>query len=216
MSAVISASPVWGQLPFSPPLPSRPPAGPLASRPGAADRLDHWMTGYVAFRSETASAAVGPTVEVAGAEAADPPEMALDEQGEALDLLDLAEPTPPGQGLVDRALALLGTRYHWGGTTPAGFDCSGFIYFVLEQTGNRAPRDHGSQLRLGPQVRRADLRMGDLVFFQDTYAEGISHSGIYIGEGRFIHANDEDTGVIISDLSNPYWIEHWLGATRVT
>lgn len=128
------------------------------------------------------------------------------------------EPVPeetPGEELVDAALPYVGARYAWGGTTPAGFDCSGFVYFVLSQTGHPAPRDHGGQMTLGPRVSQSELEPGDLVFFQNTYMYGISHGGIYIGDGKFVHANDPSTGVIVSRLDNSYWASHWAGATRV-
>src|SRR5688500_14643633 len=82
-------------------------------------------------------------------------------------------PVMPGLEIVDRALPLLGTRYVWGGTTPSGFDCSGFVYFVLNQSGHPVPRDHGGQMRVGDRVPRTELEPGDLVFFQNTYMPGI-------------------------------------------
>lgn len=121
----------------------------------------------------------------------------------------------PGDEIVGAALPYLGSRYVWGGTSPAGFDCSGFVYFVLGQTGHIAPRDHSGQMSLGPRVPRSDLEPGDLVFFRDTYTYGISHGGIYIGDGKFIHADDFRTGVIVSNVSDAYWANHWAAATRV-
>ena len=76
------------------------------------------------------------------------------------------------------------------------------------------PRDIWSQWDSGPHVARDQLQPGDLVFFQNTYMEGLSHNGIYIGNGEFVNAVDEESGVAISKLSSPYWTEHWYGATR--
>src|SRR5205814_1446450 len=127
----------------------------------------------------------------------------------------LAELPTAGTVIVDDALPFLGTRYRWGGTTPAGFDCSGFVYFVLGESGHPVPRDHVGQLHSGERVSRGELEPGDVVFFVNTYMPGISHGGIYVGDGRFIHAGDERSGVLISSLNDPYWSAHWYGATRV-
>jgi len=70
-------------------------------------------------------------------------------------------------------------------------------------------------MRVGDRVLRTDLEPGDLVFFQNTYMAGISHGGIYVGDGEFIHANSPGSGVIVSSLSDSYWANHWAGATRV-
>lgn len=121
----------------------------------------------------------------------------------------------PGMNIVDLAIPLLGTRYIWGGTTPAGFDCSGFVYYVLAQAGHAVPRDHGGQLRAGERVSQAELEPGDMVFFRDTYMAGLSHGGIYVGEGKFIHASTPNTGVILTSLGDPYWATRWVGATRI-
>lgn len=98
---------------------------------------------------------------------------------------------------------------------PAGFDCSGFIYYVLDKIGAPVPRDHWGQINAGPRVDRSEIEPGDLVFFGDTYTAGLSHSGVYVGDGQFIHAGTPRTGVIVSSLSNPYWASRWVGATRV-
>jgi cell wall-associated NlpC family hydrolase len=147
---------------------------------------------------------------------AEPNELDLDLNLELdLDLDVDAVSIVPGQEIVDSAMRYLGTRYVWGGTTPAGFDCSGFVYFVLNSTGHPAPRDHGGQLRIGDRVPASELEPGDLLFFQNTYMPGISHGGIYIGDGRFIHANTPGSGVVISSVGDSYWVNHWAAATRV-
>ncbi len=68
----------------------------------------------------------------------------------------------------------------------------------------------------GTPVQYGDLRPGDLVFFQNTYTWGLTHVGIYIGDGKFIHAENEQTGIVISDLSSTYYKTRWYGARRIT
>ena len=116
--------------------------------------------------------------------------------------------------VVALARQSLGKPYLFGGTTPAGFDCSGFIYYVFTRAGRTMPRDIWSQYEAGSHVTREQLQAGDLVFFQDTYMEGLSHNGIYVGNGEFINAVNEDSGVAMSKLSSPYWAERWYGGTR--
>jgi peptidoglycan DL-endopeptidase LytF len=120
-----------------------------------------------------------------------------------------------GGSIVSFAMRFQGTPYVWGGTTPSGFDCSGFVYYVLNQTGSPLPRGMWGQYGAGSHPSRGELQPGDIVFFQNTYMAGLSHNGIYIGNGNFIHASDPSTGVTISSLSNAYWAGKWFGATRV-
>jgi cell wall-associated NlpC family hydrolase len=120
-----------------------------------------------------------------------------------------------GGGIVSLAMQFRGRPYVWGGTTPSGFDCSGFVYYVLNQSGSPVPRGMWGQYNAGSHPGRADLQPGDIVFFQNTYMAGLSHNGIYIGNGQFIHASDPGTGVTVSSLSSSYWASRWFGATRV-
>jgi peptidoglycan endopeptidase LytE len=120
----------------------------------------------------------------------------------------------PTNDIVTLARQYLGAPYVFGGTTPVGFDCSGFIFFVFNRAGRTIERDIWSQYDSGPHVTREQLQPGDLVFFQNTYMEGLSHNGIYVGNGEFINAIGEDSGVGISRLGSPYWADRWYGATR--
>jgi cell wall-associated NlpC family hydrolase len=108
-----------------------------------------------------------------------------------------------------------GYRYTWGGTSPqTGFDCSGFVWYVYRQAGVAISRDLWGQYNTGSRIGRDALQPGDVVFFQNTYRPGLSHDGIYIGGGQFIQAASENTGVIVSSLSEPYWAARYLGARR--
>ena len=112
------------------------------------------------------------------------------------------------------AMRFLGVPYSWGGTSYGGVDCSGFVWAVFEKNGIDLPRMADGQFESGRHVRVADLRPGDLVFFQ-TYAPGASHVGIYLGGGRFVHASSSD-GVRIDQLAEDYYAERFIGARRLT
>ena len=114
---------------------------------------------------------------------------------------------------VQMALQYMGSPYQYGGAGPSGFDCSGFVYYVENRAGRSVPRDLLGQFNAG--THPAVLEPGDILFFQDTYEAGLSHEGIYLGDGRFIHAIDESRGVGISSLTDDYWSERWYGATRL-
>ena len=110
-----------------------------------------------------------------------------------------------GQAIVDFAMQYYGSPYVWAGNTPAGFDCSGFTQFVVQNvTGLDITHGTESQLAYGTPVDYASLLPGDLVYFAGTYGPGVSHVGIYIGDGQIIHAENESTGVTISDLWGGY------------
>ena len=119
-----------------------------------------------------------------------------------------------GQKIVATAKNYLGVPYVWGGTSPSGFDCSGLVYYVFRQHGISLNRTAATQYQHGSYVSKANLQPGDLVFFQNTYKSGISHVGIYIGSGQFIHASSSQ-GVTVSYLSNSYWSSHYYGARRI-
>jgi cell wall-associated NlpC family hydrolase len=120
-----------------------------------------------------------------------------------------------GSAVVSAAMKYLGARYVFGGTSPAGFDCSGFVWYVHKALGKSVSRGLWGQLNGGPRIALSALQPGDTVFFANTYMPGLSHAGIYIGGGRFIHASDESSGVKISSLSDSYWGPRYIGASRL-
>ena len=120
-----------------------------------------------------------------------------------------------GAKVASIALRYVGYRYSWAGTSPStGFDCSGFTYYVYKVAGRPISRDLAVQYRTGQWVSRSQLQPGDLVFFQNTYKPGLSHSGIYIGGGKMINAQDEDSGVAIASIDSRYWGPRFLGGRR--
>ncbi|SFL91636.1 peptidoglycan endopeptidase LytE [Gracilibacillus orientalis] len=113
--------------------------------------------------------------------------------------------------LIDVAKSLEGTGYAWAGTTPSGFDCSGFIYYVYNEAGMDLRR-YSSSSYYDRSHYVNNPKVGDLVFFEGTYKSGISHMGIYIGDNKFIHAGS--SGVVITSLDNSYWKKHFESFKR--
>jgi len=120
---------------------------------------------------------------------------------------------PPSQygGVVGIAMRYLGTPYAWGGASPGGFDCSGFVAYVFSQVGVSLPHYSGAQYGYGVSVPREQLQPGDLVFF-----DGLGHVGIYIGGGQFIHAPHTGDVVKISSLAESWYASTYVGARRIT
>lgn len=118
------------------------------------------------------------------------------------------------QKLLSFARKYTGVPYRFGGTTPSGFDCSGYVNFVFRNaTGVSLPRAADEQYSVGVSVAKKNLQPGDLVFFE-TYTSGVSHSGIYLGNNKFISATSS-RGVVEADMSGGYWSDHYIGAKRV-
>ena len=120
-----------------------------------------------------------------------------------------------GDRLVTRAMKYLGTPYRYGGTSPGGFDCSGFVYYlygaVFGQTIPRMPHD---MAREGTPVARADLKRGDLVFF--GYRGTFTHVGIYAGNGQFVHATHHGSPVQVTALDGDYYRDRYMMAVRLS
>lgn len=120
-----------------------------------------------------------------------------------------------GAQILAEAQKYLGTPYVSGGASPSGFDCSGFVYYVLKQLGFSPYRTPADQYKQGTAVSKENLKIGDIVFFANTYTSGISHVGIYAGNGQFIHSPNSRSTVSYSDLTSGYWAQHYYGARRM-
>ena len=138
------------------------------------------------------------------------------------DYVDLTNSASSNSAIVDAAMQHLGTRYVYGGSSPSGFDCSGFTMYVYGQHGYSLPHSATSQWQSGLGTRVysiAELEPGDLVFFNDpsrNAGKACSHAGIYIGDGKHIHASSSRSGgVIISDLTSGYYNTYFVGGIHV-
>lgn len=115
--------------------------------------------------------------------------------------------------IVSASMNYIGVPYVFGGTSPYGFDCSGYVQYVFANAGISLPRTADVQYEVGTPISTTDLVSGDLVFFS-TYTWGASHVGIYLGDNKFIHASSS-RGVTIDSLGSSYWSSHYIGARRI-
>lgn len=116
--------------------------------------------------------------------------------------------------ITKTATSLTGIKYRYGGTTKAGFDCSGYVGYVFNQHGVKLARTSSGMYASGKSVKKSNLQAGDLVFFNTT-GRGVSHVGIYVGNGKFAHASSS-RGVRVDKLNDPYyWGKRYIGAKRV-
>ncbi|MBK5308639.1 MULTISPECIES: C40 family peptidase [unclassified Pseudomonas] len=120
--------------------------------------------------------------------------------------------------ILERGMSLIGTRYRFGGTSEAGFDCSGFIgYLFREEAGMNLPRSTREMINVdAPLVARSALKPGDLLFFATNGRRGrVSHAGIYLGDNQFIHSSSRKSGgVRIDSLGDSYWSKTFIEAKR--
>ena len=123
---------------------------------------------------------------------------------------EVATSRRPGSGIVEIAQKYVGAPYRWGGSSPSGFDCSGLVRYVYAQVGVSLPHNAAQQYTLGTPVSRDSLEPGDVVFF-----DRLRHNGIYIGDGRFIHARQTGKRVSIASLDEAWYATRWVGARRI-
>jgi cell wall-associated NlpC family hydrolase len=120
--------------------------------------------------------------------------------------------------ILERGMSLIGTRYRFGGTSEAGFDCSGFIgYLFREEAGMNLPRSTREMINVdAPLVARSALKPGDLLFFATNGRRGrVSHAGIYLGDNQFIHSSSRKSGgVRVDSLGDSYWNKTFIEAKR--
>ncbi len=186
-------------------------AAPVFAGPGlagdSADQLE------VSQATSVAKAISTPVVQLPQ------PEMLLASDINQLIALEVDKPVAADgrvETLLKRALTLIGTPYRWGGSSPdSGFDCSGLVGYVFRTAlGIELPRVSRDIAQNGERVERTALNAGDLVFF-GRRGNRIDHVGIYLGEGRFVHAPSRGKDVMVSDLDTGYWATRFKSARRV-
>lgn len=171
-----------------------------------SDRLDVGDKIYVTGRpaaAATPSRAIYPKPEVT------PPPVAETEAAADSEL-------STGASVCQLGAKYLGTPYRYGGSSPSGFDCSGFVGYVFQQYGYSLPRTAASIYGVGVEVDKSSLREGDLVFFKGPGASCINHVGIFAGNNQFIHSSSgKSWGVTYSSLDGPYYCQYYAGAKRI-
>lgn len=119
-----------------------------------------------------------------------------------------------GGAIADVAMGMVGTRYRYGGTDPReGFDCSGLVFYSYTQAGYRVPRTSQELFRAARKISLGDADAGDLMFFQDQAK--LSHVGIYLGDGLFVHAPASGQNVAVASLDSPYYQQHLVAVGRL-
>jgi cell wall-associated NlpC family hydrolase len=119
-----------------------------------------------------------------------------------------------GERVAQRAMEMLGAPYRYAGSTPdEGFDCSGLVHYAFARNGMSVPRTSQEQFRAARRISLQEARQGDVLFFEDQ--EKLSHVGIYIGDGRFVHAPASGRTVTVADLSDHYYQMHLVGVGRL-
>ena len=132
--------------------------------------------------------------------------------------VDASVAAASGQGsqITQYALQYVGYPYVYGGSSPSGFDCSGFTSYVMKHFGYSINRTASAQMDNGTSISKGSLQPGDLVFFNSgNSSKRATHVGIYIGGGEFVHASTSTTGVIISDLNSSWYSRTYVGARRL-
>lgn len=114
--------------------------------------------------------------------------------------------------IMNYAKSFIGVPYRYGGESPKGFDCSGYIQYVFRNFGIDLPRTADEQFYLGKTIKNEEAKPGDIVAFRE--GREITHTGLYLGGGKFL-SSTSSRGVVISSIYGPYWAEHFFGFSRI-
>ena len=119
------------------------------------------------------------------------------------------------QAIVNTAKAQIGKKKAWGAEGPNAFDCSGLTYYIYKQNGITIPRTSREQSNFGTTVSKSNLQPGDLLFFSTDGSGGVSHVGIYVGNGQMVHVSSSKNSVISTSINTSYWQKAYIRAKRV-
>jgi len=123
--------------------------------------------------------------------------------------------TPQRDALIEEIRRFKGTPYVYGGSSPAGADCSGFTMAVFARFGKTLPHSASKQFKMGRPVARADLKMGDLVFFKTGGSKRVNHVGIHLWDGKMVHASSTYGVIVVKWEGNTYYERRYAGARRI-
>lgn len=123
--------------------------------------------------------------------------------------------TPQRDALIEEIRKFKGTPYVYAGSTPSGTDCSGFTMTVFRRFGVELPHGASSQFKRGRAVSRANLKMGDLVFFATGGGRAINHCGIHLWDGKMVHASSSHGVIVVRWEGSSYWESRFVGARRI-
>lgn len=123
--------------------------------------------------------------------------------------------TPTRDALVEEIHKFKGTPYKYGGSTPGGTDCSGFTMTVFARFGIKLPHTASGQFNMGKGVSRENLKIGDLVFFRTQGSKEVNHVGIYLWDGKMVHASSTDGVIVVPFTGNIYYEHRYAGARRI-
>jgi cell wall-associated NlpC family hydrolase len=183
--------------------------GPITATPGAAPSTpaDTRRQALLAFSKKSVGAFINN-------KEAPPIKGLIDKMHGSVFAVDHNEPlSPNANSAVGLAKQYLGTKYQWGGSSPKGFDCSGFVQYVYGKQGVKLGRTTYDQIKQGTPVNKQQLQPGDVVFFSKS--GDVHHEGMYIGDNQFIHAPHTGDVVKISSLSDPYYSQQFAGGRRM-
>lgn len=120
------------------------------------------------------------------------------------------------EAIIASARSMLGVRYQYGGESPgSGFDCSGLVQYAYQHAGIEVPRTTREQYRVSLLLPRNALQPGDVIFFHDRSTSRVSHVGIYLGNGQFIHSPSSGKRVSVADLNDPHWRRRYTSGGRL-
>jgi cell wall-associated NlpC family hydrolase len=179
-------------------------------KPSGNNILTLWILLAVLLFSGCSSAPKAPTDNIAGARIISQSQPKVT----STRTIKQRQPAESKHALIEIAEGLRGKPYRYGGVTPKGFDCSGFVHYAYDKAGLSIPRTTGEQYQMAQRLSINEARPGDLLFFRIN-SRKLKHVGLYVGKGRFLHASTSKKRVAEASLEDPYWDKRLLGVGRI-